>query len=721
LLRETLISKSRGIQNAQPADSSLYKTWVDGDQKSINTACAALNNPTTEHAIYHSQAATYYRNIEPNTSVRTGFNRESYERFRMGEAMPWRDHDIILSCMSAYHKTGIVRNIIDLMGDFACQGITLVHTDPKIQNFYRNWFKKVNGPERSERFLNLFYRCGNVIVRRGTATLNVGDKRKMRARADVVTNLEDVNQIDVPKEYVVPWTYTFFNPLNVEMLGGELAAFVGARLMGLKIPPALCNLINRPKPEFKYLIDKLPKDIIEAVKAPTKMVILPPDRTFVYFYKKDDWEIWAKPMVFSVLEDLILYEKMKLADLTALDGVISNVRIWKLGDLEHKLMPTYAAIDKLSGILANNVGGGTIDIIWGPELSFEQHIPDVSKVLGSEKYVSVLNAIKDGLGIPSTLTGGKDSLNAAFFGLKTLIERLEYGRKALNTFWEQEVKEVQRIMGFKDPPTIQYSQMSFSDEAAEKALLIQLADRNLLSWETLTDRFGEDPVIEEARLINEKKMRKQGGLPNKGGPFDSPLMDEENEQRLKEIALQNGLVNPSEVGLKLDENTEGPRPVELEQKGTTDKPVAPSGKNGRPKFKKDTKPRDKRTHKKDISKAALDTFVWTRDTQELVSAAITPKYLEMVEKRNVRSLTEKEFADLELVKFNVLSNLEPYIRPTETDIFTAVAKPAQPEITKLLEEVYLDFKDNKGQEPTADENRTLMALALTMYLSGDDD
>ena len=34
-------------------------------------------------------------------------------------------------------------------------------------------------------------------------------------------------------------------------------------------------------------------------------------------YKKDDWQVWADPMTYACFDDLILYEKLKLADKAA--------------------------------------------------------------------------------------------------------------------------------------------------------------------------------------------------------------------------------------------------------------------------------------------------------------------------------------------------------------------------------------------------------------------
>ena len=85
--------------------------------------------------------------------------------------------------MQAYDKVGIIRNVIDLMSDFASQGLTLVHPNKTIEKFYRKWFNQVNGVDRSERFLNYLYRTGNVVVKRRTARLNKQKEAELRRSA----------------------------------------------------------------------------------------------------------------------------------------------------------------------------------------------------------------------------------------------------------------------------------------------------------------------------------------------------------------------------------------------------------------------------------------------------------------------------------------------------------------------------------------------------------
>ena len=197
-----------------------------------------------------------------------------------------------------------------------------------------------------------------------------------------------------------------------------------------------------------------------------------------------------------------MLEKMRLADLSALDGAISNIRLWTLGSLDHKILPNKSAINKLRNILASNVGGGTMELVWGPELSYTESNSQVYKFLGSEKYTSVLNSIYAGLGVPPTLTGASTGggFTNNFISLKTLVERLQYGRDQLTKFWEAEVEFIRKSMGFRKAAHITFDQMSLSDETSEKNLLIQLADRDIISHETILERFKEIPTKKKIRL-----------------------------------------------------------------------------------------------------------------------------------------------------------------------------------------------------------------------------
>ena len=61
-----------------------------------------------------------------------------------------------------------------------------------------------------------------------------------------------------------------------------------------------------------------------------------------------------------------------------------KIRVWKLGSLEHKVLPTREAISKLKELLEENLGKQEIlDIIWDCKLTVEEYEdgPDTSNIL----------------------------------------------------------------------------------------------------------------------------------------------------------------------------------------------------------------------------------------------------------------------------------------------------------------------------------------------------
>lgn len=619
-------------------------TWDSSDKSSKANAMAAFSDAMESYeGIGKSTGGvgSRYRDfldIEPNRTVRPGFTNLDYYAFRSEEQVPTKKKKIIKACMDAYNKVGIIKNIIDLMGDFGSQGINIVHENKSVEDFYQQWFRKINGKERSERFLNNFYRTGHAFIYRSMAVVTPEISRYIKSMGeDIRIKLEDV------KQNLIPWRYNFLNPLAIDLKDGEYNLFIGKRKYELDTSKFIDNLKKNNVQPF----ETLPPEVKNAINS-NKKIELDTDKLVVYFYKKDDWEEWANPMIYSILDDVIMLEKMRLADLSALDGAISNIRLWTLGDLEHQILPTRAGIDKLRNILASNVGGGTMELVWGPELKYTESNSQVYKFLGSEKYTSVLNSIYAGLGVPPTLTGMANNgggFTNNFISLKTLIERLQYGRDQLTKFWENEVEIIRKAMGFRKAPHIVFDQMSLSDESSEKALLIQLADRDIISHETVLERFNEVPSVEKVRLMREGKDRVDDKLPEKVSPFIKPV---------------------SQIpGLGFDPPQSNPQ-------------------GGRPISKKDTKPRKKRVDTPRSKPGLANLVFWSQNTFDKVSASINSSFLKHVKKANLRQLTKDEAFLLEDMKVVAFSNLEIMSDVDDNSISKALVAQRENDFTKYL-------------------------------------
>jgi hypothetical protein len=660
-------TKNQVIQDAPPLPpANAYVTWDDTNLEDKRNALKLAGASLDEFGLVEKSTGRYrtsYVNLDGPTSGRPGLTRRDYEHFRPDEAVPQFIKHIFIEADDIYNRCGLVKNVIDLMGDFACQGVRLVHTNKKIERFYRRWFDKVNGEDRSERFLNNLYRIGNVVVNRQTAKIKKkteDELYKAVANPDLTIENQPVNF----EKKEIPWKYTFIDPTCVDVACGALASFVGKKIFTINLPAKLRKAINNPKTEAdKIIISQLPPAIVAAAKEKTQY-ILDMNKTLVYHYKKDDWKVWAFPMIYSIMDDIYIIEKLKLADLAALDGAISNIRIFKLGSLEHKIAPTPEAASRLHNILQNNVGGGSMDLVWGPDIDLLESKTTVHQFLGEAKYTPHLNSIYAGLGIPPTLTGtfGANGTTNNFISLKTLTQRLQYGRKVLTNFWNKEIELVQKAMGFAKPAKVEFDRMDLSNEEAEKALLIQLADRNIVSDELVQRVFGYDPDIEQNRINRETRERKTSRRANKAGPWFDP----EFNNSLKKIALQSGLAAPSQVGLELIDKKSGEKSglewkdQQLKQ-ANKDKLSGIPGQ-GRPKNKKDQKKRKPRTF---APQTGASINLWAISAQDSIAQILNPTLLKFYNKKNMRSLSDVEYAEAETIKTKILLGLKPNTNITE--------------------------------------------------------
>lgn len=670
--------KSEAIHNAEILSKEAYVSW-DGDNQS--KAFAAYAEALQEGRVDRAVANTNrdFRNLTSGVSGRPGLRGHDFDWFRPGQAAPSDPKDIIAFARYAYRRIGIIHNCIDLMGDFSSQGVRLVHRNKTVENFYNNWFNEVGGKRITERIGHLLCREANVPIRAYTARINNKKRKDMQqaiASVDLDIRIDDVEY--VKKE--IPWRYSFIDPLLVEPIGGPLTTLSTRKILSLKIPLSLQNLIKslqqNNKPEAKEALSKISPDIIEAANRGTD-VILPTDKTYLLHYKKDDWQTWADPMVYSAFEPLNLYQRLQLTDKAATDGAMNKIRVWKIGSLEHKLAPTPTASSTLADLLGANVGGGTIDIVWGPDIELLETSSDIQSYLGEDKYKPTLTAIYASLGIPPTLTGsGSGGTTNNFIALKTLVERLNYVRSIIVDFWEEQVKIVQKAMGFRYPASIEFDIMYLEDPAAMTTLLLNMADRNIISDEFVQRNVKAIPEIENNRMNRESKQRDRYGVEKV-----SPYHEVDKEHDLKKIVLQNGTSTPSEVGLDLKERKAGEKTI-VEMRGVPNSPNSP-GSPGRPKNSKDIMPRKEKTFKPKLKASTVE--LWAKKAQGEISKVINPLLLHAFNKKNLRSLTTSEFNQLERIKFEILCNLEVGQDIDELSIATAANKPSDQVIHEVFD------------------------------------
>jgi len=704
-----MAKKSPVKKTKTPVQDHLYTQGVGGIRDYILPDTCHLNKGIPQRA------------IAADVNKRSGHNRHNYDTQRPNDKLPVKHNEIILACQSVYRKVGMVRNIIDLMTDFAAEGLELQHTTKSQERFYREWARKVNLNGRAHDYMKLLMRDANVIVRRQNALISRPVIKEM-SKADASVNpIGLVDETFVPEKpqkitklnkktnrREIPWKYTFLSPVVIEKIGGELGRFFGSDTLGMRIPTALRNSIRAPKTKAeKAYVSELPPEVVRAAKKTGGLVKLDMDKIHVDYYKKDDWEEWGTPFLYGVLEDVMFKEKMRLADMAALDGVINVIRLWKLGNSDQQILPTPAAVDKLIDILQHNVGGGVMDLVWDDMIDLHVEYPPTDKILGPDKYISVNSDIVRGIGIPDSLIGGADlgtrNAQSAFVQLKTLVERLEYVRSRAIRWMQNELRLVANAMGFKKIPAISFGVMSLRDEAAEKQLMIQLLDRGIISSEKVSEAFGTNFMIELERLKLEQAFREENpGVLERSDPYNRPftMLEKQNE-----------------LAIKLEKVKINGKNVDGGDNGGGDNPSGDQPRNdgnnspGRPPSTKDTAPRDERTPKtQSVLMVVADSFL------DQIGELVDGPYMKQWKIRGRRSLTKARKDELERVKRGILSVL----RPGDTVTKKLIAERLEMSVatrnsSRQMESNFGDlveyFTSSTKKTPNTKERRSLTIMA----------
>lgn len=677
-------------------------------------------------------------NVGSGQYIRADVNRADYDYYRSTQKIPERVEDSIAMCNKVYEEISIVRSVIDMMADFTVHSIRIEHRDPAIQSFLDQWATHVDFLHVSERIANTLYRIANcpVKIAYGKVPLRIERDWKKTTANEVLMKDEKVYSKRIPLQYNI------LNPLTLKVIGGELAHFVGKPVYGYKPSSYLVNKIKKYQadrakhPELDELIKLLPSELNSVNINGQSLIPIKPENLEMIFYKKDDWRIWALPIIHAILKPLFRMSKMELADDKALDGAISQVRLWRLGSFEYKVFPSREAINKLRETLANIGSGDVMDIIWGPDLEFVESESKSYNFLKSEKYTQVMTQIYAGLGVPPSLTGSENDSGFSnnSVSMKTLIERLEYGRRLLTKFWTKELKKLQTAFDWKHAPVVTFDSKVMVDENTEKQIILDLWDRDLISDQKVLQIFNQDDNLENYRIRKNKKDIFNGKRPVKSSPYHNPNV----ENDLKKIILQSGGVAPSEVGLELKKRKNGEetqhditRKEQLEDRDHNDKredqkiknaPVKEdkntAGPGGRPSGTKDSSKRQ-RTEKPRQALSFINLFNWSNDIQDKIHELLTPYITEKFSKANLRQLNKEESQEFEDLKVGIFAKLEPFEKFNVNRIIDVLEEGYRldPEFVLYKTGLIQIYLDKNGKYPTVKDLRQIQSSAYASLYS----
>ncbi len=427
--------------------------------------------------------------------------------------------EAVVLCQKAYYNFSIFRNIIDLMTEFSTNNIYLRGGNAKARGFVSALLNKINITSFQEKFFREYFRSGNVFYYRFDSEIDSSEINK-------ITQVYGTDQMQVEK-LVIPSRYIILNPADIQLIG--TANFGSGIYQKILTDFELAALRNAKTEEDIEVFNSLPKDIQKNIKSqnPSSVVIsLNQEKVGAVFYKKQDYEPFAVPMGYPVLEDINAKAELKKMDMAIARVMQQMILLITTGAEPDKGGINPGNIKALQDLFKNQTVGRVIVADYTTKAQFV--IPDVSAILDPKKYEVLDNDIN--IGLNNVFSGGEKFANQQQ-KVELFVARLKQARNAfLNDFLQPEIKRICKSVGFKNFPTAYFEDFELKDNTNYAKIYARLMELGILTPEEgfraiETNTLPDPEMMEENQ--REYKKRRDAGLyqPLIGGGAETPNSD----------------------------------------------------------------------------------------------------------------------------------------------------------------------------------------------------
>ena len=391
-----------------------------------------------------SDRTSYRRNVSGNIERTDKFTNidKGLVPFRTVDnkgAMSVRD--AVVLCQKAYYNFSVFRNAIDLMTEFAAASICFRGGSKKSRKFFEALLKKINISDLQDRFFREYFRSGNVFLYRLDAAIKKEDVKKL-------------SQTFGAKKIKIPYRYVILNPADIQ-LSGSLSFSADVKKYHKVLTDYELERIRVAKTdEDKKIRDSLPPEVkkllnsgqvINSIRIP-----LEAEKISAVFYKKMDYEPFAVPMGYPVLEDINHKSELKRMDMAIARTMQQAVLLVTTGTDPDKGGVNQKNLVELQKLFENQSVGRVLIADYTTKAQFI--IPQIGDLLDPKKYQIVNSDIQAGLNSMITGAGGGTSTatgdKASSFSMKVeiFLARLKQARETfLNDFLIPEIKRVEAL------------------------------------------------------------------------------------------------------------------------------------------------------------------------------------------------------------------------------------------------------------------------------------
>ena len=375
-------------------------------------------------------------------------------------------------CQKAYANVAIFRNAIDIMAEFSNSNIYLEGENEKSKKFIEKWFERIGLWKLKDQYFREYYRSGNIFLYRIDGKFTIED----------FTRLNYVYGSGSLKPGYLPIKYTLLNPYDIVI---ETATSFDSGVYKKVLSDYELERLRSPKTdEDKEILKALPAETRKKIKQGSfnrdgLSMELDPSRLMYSFYKKQDYEPFAIPFGFPVLDDINWKMELKKIDQAIVRTVENVILLITMGTEPDKGGINPHNLKAMQELFQNESVGRALVADYTTKAEFV--IPDLKKVIGVEKYAIVNEDIREGL--QNVIVGNEKFANTQIKA-EIFLERLKESRNAfLNDFLQPQIKMVCKNMGLKSYPIAKFEEIDIKDEVQFHRVITRLLEIGVLTPE----------------------------------------------------------------------------------------------------------------------------------------------------------------------------------------------------------------------------------------------
>lgn len=486
--------------------------------------------------------------------------------------------DAVLLCQKAYARVGTYTSVIDTMVTLAnTDGVYLDEGNNESISFFQAWLKRINIEKLKNQFFRELFRSGNIFLYRVDGKMTQDGAKKLKqlyARAA---------KIDIPLRYIL------LNPANIAIFGA--LNFENPLYYRVLTKFELDVLKASPDSDQQEIYKNLPdaiKSYFDGGTSIPKPVQLDTSKLHTVFYRKQDYEPFATPMGFAVLDSLELKLALQKCDAVLARTVEYVILLVTMGEKKSEGGTNPESLRMLKEVFKKDEIGRVLVSDYTTKADFI--IPDLNKIFGEEKYKAVNQDIAEGL---MNIFFQTESRASNISGkLKVFSERINGAQEIfVNEFLNPEIKRISKLMGFKSYPIASLGKIDLDDTSQLLRVYTQLIQMGVLTPKDGLEAIerGVLPEYDDLHTNQEGlKTDKDKGLfqPLQGGPYsqlqiakvsqkgamdlqqssqdgqiEQTKVQQQHEMKMHKMTLQHQADNPQPQAPQLHLNLPGAKTV----------------------------------------------------------------------------------------------------------------------------------------------------------------